>query len=288
MSRLGFLQNIAVVAQEEPAKRPGGGGVRKEWNPPTGLVLRIWASGAVYPSQELVDTFDLEYKNALTTEQEEAIKAGTMEKPNMGFGFDIADSAEFGFINVGGNRCLIISPVRKDDEAGRVDLFNTTRFNEDGTPKLSVMDQGLVTFGKDFLIPKIEEIYKIIFAQPAQPAVEAKPAVPAETDSEGKVIKSARPAVEAREAIPAVEGVEYLDMVFVGQAGEGSTPWTLPTNKPIAYFPKVQSKGESKGQLTVARRENPQMYVLIPKIWLDEEKAQANGSTMDPGTSASN
>lgn len=277
MSRLAFLKTVAVIAQDEPAKRPGGGGVRKEWNPPAGLALRVWASGAVYPSQELVDRFDLEYKNALTLEQEEAIKAGTLEKPSMGFGFDVADSADFKFINLGDNRCLIISPARKDDEEGRVDLFKTVAYAEDLTPKLSVMDQGAVTFGKDFIIPKVEEIYQIVFAKPAIPAQEAKPAVPAETDNEGKVIKSAKPAVEAREAIPAVEGVEYLDLILVGQSGENSEPWTLPAGKHVAFFPKITVKGESKGQMTVVRRENPQMYILFPKPWLDEEKAQADG-----------
>lgn len=269
MSRLAFLKNVAVIAQDEPVRRSTG--VRKEWNPIGGLTLRLWKSGAVYPSKELVDKFDLEYRNQLTEEQEEQIKAGTLEKPNMGFGFDVADSADLPILKI--DRCLIISPVAKDVEGGRVNLYNTISYNTDGTPKLSVFDQGLATFGKDFMIPRIEEIYGIVFAKPAVPAVEAKPAEPEVTDAEGKVIKSAKPAVEAREAVPEVEGVEYLDLVFVGKEGENSEPWTLPAGKQIAFFPKVMVKGEARGETTVVRRENPQMYVLFPKIWLDEEKA---------------
>lgn len=269
MSKLAFLKTVSVIAQEEPTKRAGGGGVRKEWNPTEGLVLRLWKSGEVYPSQELIDEFDLEYRNALTEEQEEAVKAGTLEKPAMGFGFDVADTQEFPAFKVDG-RFLIISPVPKDVKGGRVDLFSTVGYNEDGTPKLKVFDQGLATFGKDFLIPRIEEIYGITFAKPA---IEGRKAEPEETDSEGKVIKSAKPAVEAR---PAVEGVEYLDLVFLGQEGENSTPFSLPVGK-VAYFPKIVSRGDAKGETTVARRENPQMYILYPKIWLDEEKAQAAG-----------
>jgi hypothetical protein len=270
MSRLAFLKTVSVIAVAEPAKRAGGGGARKEWNPTEGLVLRLWKSGAVYPSQEMVDKFDLEYRNCLTEEQEEAIKADTLEKPAMGFGFDVADTQDFPAFKVDG-RYLIISSVPKDVKGGRVDLFGTVTYNEeDNTPKLKVFDQGNTTFGKDFLIPRIEEIYGITFAKAAVAAVEAKPA---ETDAEGKVIKS---AVEARAAVPAVEGVEYLDLILLGQEGENSDPFSLPVGK-IAYFPKIVSRGDAKGESTVARRENPQMYILYPKIWLDEEKAQAAG-----------
>ena len=47
-------------------------------NNPTGMTVRIFANGEVYPSQELVDKFNLEYLPA------------TNENPS--YGFDIVDS----------------------------------------------------------------------------------------------------------------------------------------------------------------------------------------------------
>lgn len=272
MSKLGaLLSNIKVVAQEAPpAKRPGGG-VKREWNPASGLTIRLWFSGAVYPSQDLVEKFDLEYCNRLTAEQLEQIDANTLEKPFMGNGFDVADSVEYPTFQTGGNRLLIISTVEKDAEGGRVDLFATVAYNEDNTPKLKVMDQGLVTFGKDFLIPKIEEIYGITFMKPAIPAVEAKPAVSEVVDDAGKVVTSAKAAVEAKPEVPAVEGVEYVDLVLIGQSGENSDPWTVP----VTFLPKRVSRGDKKGETTVVRREKPNMYILYPKSLLEEETTQA-------------
>jgi hypothetical protein len=271
MSKLGFLKNVVVAAQEQPKPgRNGGGGVKKEWNPASGLVIRLWKDGSVFPSQELVDFFQLEYSNALTEEQLAEIKEGLAEKPFRGNGFDVIDSRDFPAFNLGDQRVLIIAPAEKD--LPKVDLFSSVGYNEDGTPKVTVMDQGAVTFGKDFLIPRIEEIYGIVFAKAAIPAVEAREAIPEETDAEGKVIKSAKPAREARPEVPAVEGVEYVDLVFVGQEGEvvaTPTPWVTP--KPIAFFPKTFARGEKKGESTVERRENPQMYVLYPKQLLEED-----------------
>lgn len=251
MSKLGALfQNIKVVAEEKPRN---GGGPRKEWNPPAGLTIRVWKDGSVFPSQELVDKFDLAYRNKATDAELAALKeAGKL--PVVGHGFDIVDSSDFAGTFATPTRLLVISPARKD--AGKVDIFDSVSFKEDGTPIASVMDQGSTTFGKKFLIPKIEEIYEVIFAKSAT----------AKTGESG-----------ALEPTPAVEGVDYVDLVLIGQEGEISSspqPWTLPDGKVIAYFPKIMTKGDNKGQMTVARRENPKMYVLYPKqLLLEEEQA---------------
>lgn len=73
MGLLAFLNSASV---EEVAKAPrkagGGGGKAKPWNPPsTLLAIRVWASGAVYPSKALVDRFNLEYHKAKITKGDE-------------------------------------------------------------------------------------------------------------------------------------------------------------------------------------------------------------------------
>lgn len=266
MSKLAFLKTITVVADEQP-KKTGGGGIRKEWNPPSGLVIRIWKDGSVFPSQELVNKFQLEYLNAveLTAEQEAAIKDGKEPKPFMGYGFDVADTKEFKLFQAGDNRFLIISVAPKNE--GRVDLFGTVTRNEKGIPVTNVMNQGSATFGKEFLIPRIEEIYGLVFAKPA---IEARAEVKAQPAEGDKPAVKAQPAINGR---PAVEGLEYVDMVLIGQEGENSAPWTLPEGKTIAFFPKIMTKGEAKGQLTTQRRENPQMYIFYPKPLLETEQS---------------
>ena len=43
--------------------------------------------------------------------------------------------------------------------AGKVELFAQVNYNDDGTPKTSVMEQGATTFGKEKLIPMLKECY---------------------------------------------------------------------------------------------------------------------------------
>lgn len=272
MLKLAFLQNIQVVA-EEAKPRKAGGGSRKEWNPTSGLVIRVWKDGSIFPSQELVDKFDLGYRKQLPEDELAALKESN-RKPDMGNGFDVADSQDFPTFKTP-QRLLIISPVAKTE--GKVDLFGSVAYRkvdeEDGKagePLISVMDQGTTTFGKDFLIPAIEEIYGITFfkpAIPARPAVEAKPAEGDQPEVKGK---------DATPEVPEVPGVEYVDLVLIGQDGtEESEPWTLEKGKEVAFLPKRVSRGEKRGDMTVVRRENPRMYVLYPKQLLESEVGDA-------------
>lgn len=233
MSKLAFLQNIQVVADERPVRRAGGS--RKEWNPTEGLAIRLWKNGEVYPSQELVDTFELEYKNRLTDEEVAAIKAGTMTKPFPGNGFDVVDTMDFPSFQ-SPTRLLVIAPVPKD--VLKVDLFGTVGYNETMAPLISVLDQGAATFGKEFLIPSIQEIY----------------------------------GIELTDENP------YVDLVLVGKNGpEKPEPFRMPAGKEIAFFPKKVARGEKKGEMTVQRRERPEIYVLYPKQLLEETQEAAEG-----------
>jgi hypothetical protein len=273
MSKLAFLTAISVIAQDEPKKKNGGGGARKEWNPTEGLAIRIWNDGSVFPSQQLVDYFDLKFRNKFKDEEVAAAKE-TKTKLDLGMGFDIVDTQEFPVLQTP-TRLLFISPVHRS--LGKVDLFGSVSYNEiDGTPLYNVMTQGATTFGKSSLIPKIEEIYGVVFGRPA---VEAKEAVAEERDAEGKITTKAKPAIEAQEAI---EGPEYVDMVLVANPTT-KEPWTLPSGKAVAFLPKTVSRGEKKGETTVERRENPVFYAFLPKSMVEEPEqvapAPSNGTT---------
>jgi len=102
---------------------------------PEGLTLRIFANGDVYPSKELVERFKLEYNSEDSTQQS--------------FGLDIVDSLEW-TPTASMPRMILIGIVNKQEP--KVDLFGTCRYNEDKTPKSSVITQG----------PRSEELLDLV------------------------------------------------------------------------------------------------------------------------------
>jgi hypothetical protein len=139
---LDFLATATVAdVAETAASRKGG--PRKQRNP-EGLAIRIFKDGSIWPSTELVSKFDLEYTNK-----------GEMQQ---GCGFDIIDTNLYPTFQVG-KRVILISPVNR--KAGKVDIFASTTYNDDDTPKSSVLDQGAKTFGKETLLPMLKDVYDI-------------------------------------------------------------------------------------------------------------------------------
>lgn len=95
---------------------------------PTGMAIRLYTNGEVYPSKELVQKYNLEYVNKDST-----------EKSN---GIDVIDSLEWGPL-VNQPRMIIFGFAPKSEP--KVDLFGTCRFNDDNTPKSSVLTQAPVS-----------------------------------------------------------------------------------------------------------------------------------------------
>lgn len=138
---LDFLNQITVAeVVEAPAKK--GGGNRKERIPTNGLKIRVFRDGSVYPSQELVDKFNLEYW-----------PKDSMEPGN---GLDVIDSDQYSDLKTP-QRVIWVSPVSK--KHGKVDLFAAVGYNSDNSPKSTVQNQGANTYGKEELLPMIKEVY---------------------------------------------------------------------------------------------------------------------------------
>jgi len=146
---LDFLKSVKVQAPEVPVRKASG--PRKQRNPEN-ADLRVFADGSIYPSASLVARFGLEYGNKPTEDQ-----APT------GFGFDVIDSNQFGRILETPQRCIWISPVARTES--KIDLFNIVKYNEDGTPGSSVLEQGTKTFGSTVLIPLLEESSGVKFEE---------------------------------------------------------------------------------------------------------------------------
>lgn len=99
----------------------------KEWNP-TGLSVRIFSNGSVYPSKELVEKFNLGFVNKDSTEVVN--------------GIDVVDSIEW--TPLAAQPRMILFGITPKSEP-KVDLFATCKYNDDNTPKGNVMNQGSVS-----------------------------------------------------------------------------------------------------------------------------------------------
>jgi hypothetical protein len=134
MSFLEFLGNVEAAPKE---KAPA---TKKERNP-VKAEIRVFKTGAVYPSAAAVEKFNLEYP---------------AHDAAPGNGFDVIDGRVWANLK-SANPALFISPVSR--EKGKIDLFGMCTYN-DGVPATSVMTQGSKTFGIE-LLQMIKEVYGI-------------------------------------------------------------------------------------------------------------------------------
>jgi hypothetical protein len=111
-----FLRNITLVDTGR-LRTP------KEKNP-TGLAVRIFSTGEVYPSLELASKYNLEYQ-----------KRG--EDTN--FGIDVVDSINWTPTATFPRMILFGFTPKKE---AKVDLFGSCRWDDNNMPKSSVISQG--------------------------------------------------------------------------------------------------------------------------------------------------
>lgn len=134
-----FLKAVTINKVEEPIKQTSKGRVAQEKNPQSGLTLRLFKDGSIYPSQELVDTYNLEYT-----------------KDKSGNGFDIFSSSNWNQYPKDAENVVFITATSKSN--ARVDLFSIAR-TVNGV-LTSIMNQGSKTFGLE-LIPMLESTYGV-------------------------------------------------------------------------------------------------------------------------------
>lgn len=268
---LSFLSG-ASVEEVKGSTRRGGGGRAKQWNPaPTLLAIRVWKDGSVFPSQAAVDMFDLEYRKAVITKEpikkegkEVTDDEGKVKMKNVyefpdgtGNGFDVIDSRVWAGYKAAGHM-LFIAAVPKD--AGKVDMFQSTNYLDDGTPKTNVLEQGSITFGRTVLIPAIEELYGITFHKPAKEEVQA--------DTEK--------GIEYQAATEEVPGVEFVDMVIIDKVGDVNIVEKFSTG--FTHVPKRVIRGEEKGKPDYIRREGLKVYGFVPASILGIASTEDNAT----------
>lgn len=251
MSLLSFLKTATA---EKVTTTHRGGGVKKPWNPPADvLAVRVWRDGSVFPSQALVDRFQLEYHKVNITKGAEipyteeqknehliAMQALPEDKrtelkpkfkPSLieskdgvfGNGFDVIDSRLWGAYKAAGHM-LFVCPVPKD--LPKVDLFGATKFDGEGNPVQGVMDQGSKTYGEDTLLASIKDLY----------------------------------------GIELNDNRQYVDMLVVEElpVGDEVVNFNKQFASPVFLTPKVVNRGKDKGKPDYERRENTKIYGFLP------------------------
>lgn len=140
MNNFDFLNNIQPVEQEKTPRNNGRVATPKN---PTGLRLRVFKDGAVYPSQELVDMFNLEYTNT------DAVDSGN--------GFDVFSSLDWIQLPKANSDGEAITPVlfiaSSSKDLPKIDLFGSCKLDN-----TSVLTQGSK---RPELINKLREIYDL-------------------------------------------------------------------------------------------------------------------------------
>lgn len=148
MFNFDFLKNTTLNAVEKTPAKTSTTKTAVERNPTNGASLRLFKDGSVYPSQDAVNKYNLEYSNFVpnnnTLGYEEYVT------PN---GFDVIDSRKWAQYPSNAQPVVFIAAVPK--KSGLVDLFASAKL--EGT---SVMTQGSKTFGVE-LITMLQEVYNV-------------------------------------------------------------------------------------------------------------------------------
>lgn len=134
-----FLDSVEL--SEVSGKKSSTSAGKFPQNPEGGNKLRIFPDGKVFPSKELVEAFEL------------AFTPVTAAHP--GNGFDVFISEDWGQWPVDQPKnILFISSVSRNEP--KVDLFASSKHDENGNPKSDVLTQGSPSFGKSTFIALLE------------------------------------------------------------------------------------------------------------------------------------
>ncbi len=227
MSGLSFLQKVVVKGEMKTSTRAH---VVKA--PAAGADLRVYANGTVYPSEDFVKLFNLEYQPkvvhvfASETAGEEPIKKLKYGE-NAGNGLDIFESNNYGAIESPQNFIVLAAVSRKE---GKLDLFRGCDYDEAGNPKQSVLVQGSSTFAKTVLIPMLEKVYGV------------------------KLDKETAP---------------FVDLKVVGHGDKFDLPIRNDNGSSVYNLPKALARGDNKGQVLTVRRENVYLWALVPMAMVE-------------------
>lgn len=122
---------------------------------PENADLRVFGSGRVYPSKAFAEEMNLEFRPKGTREVDGVEVADVV----LGNGLDIFASTKWAQVKDLPVDLVFITAVPKAE--AKVDMWASTKYDEEGTPKASVFTQGASTFSKTILVPMLATIYGV-------------------------------------------------------------------------------------------------------------------------------
>lgn len=292
-SLLSFLSSAEVEEVKGPV-RAGVGGARKPWNPPaTLLAIRVWKDGSVFPSQALVDRFNLEYVPVTITRGEERpYSAAEVEK------FEADENArEDQWV---ADQAALPEDKRKP--------FKRKVLKARYKPSKYEAKDGVFGNGFDVIDSRLWANYKaggnILFVAPASKDL-AKVDLFGSTkysgsEEEGQKIYDATPVSSVMNQgsntfgeevlLPAIKEIygielgedkEYVDMLVVDElnTGDDTVNFNKKFSHTVSHFPKLVLRGEDKGKPDYERRENAVIWGFLPADMLNIKADEVVDST---------
>jgi hypothetical protein len=140
---LSFLQNVQLEAVKKTAPKAKEA-VSKL---PETADIRVFGNGKVYPSEAFAAKHGLEF-------------VPRVDGKAVGNGLDIFSSKDWGML-IGRlpQELIFITVVPK--ELAKVDMWASTKYDENNQPKASVFTQGASVFSKESLVPMIADVYGV-------------------------------------------------------------------------------------------------------------------------------
>ncbi len=157
---LSMLSGVTLKEVKAPEKN-GSSGARVIKEPALGAQLRVFKNGRVYPAMDFALSFGLEHQ---AKEQIVDPITGEVTVKVLGAGMDVFSSKNWTMVE-GLAKEVIFCAITPRQGNGKIDLFGSTQYNEDGKPKKLLYEIGKSTFGHEQLVPMLENAYGVNFEE---------------------------------------------------------------------------------------------------------------------------
>lgn len=281
MSLLAFLTNAQVEEVKAPS-RTGGGKAKPWWPADDVLAIRLWRSGAVFPSKLAVDRFNLEYPEVdivkgdaipITDEMRDKHNKAELQR-------QLEFTQEQAKLPEAERKAFVPKELKQ--------AFKPSKF----TPKSGVPGNGF-----DIIDSRLWLSYKgtghMLFIAPVakdQAKVDIFGATKynddgtpfssvydqgAKTYGEGTLLK----AVKELYNIELNDEREFVDLMIIDELAEGDVVVNINKqfSQKMAIFPKRIIRGEKQGEADYEKRENAIVWGFIPSDFLQSETVGQEG-----------
>jgi hypothetical protein len=156
MMKMVNLKEVAVKARAER--------VKLDKSPVTGASFRVYKNGRIFTAEAIAEEYSLEFgaKEEIIVPGKDTDTDKTKEVV-IGNGLDIFSSENWQMIATPAPMLFVAIVPRHGNP--KIDVYGSTSYEEDGIPKRSIDSNTVSSFGKDILVPQLEELYGVNFEE---------------------------------------------------------------------------------------------------------------------------